>query len=148
MPALAFCLRARFSASKRPSIRMPTTGTDLMSKGEGAAGGSLRDFLIIPSRETPASWRTEELMAVLVCSAVWRRGRTRKCERGIGATGGGGFRKAGGGVPSRSIIRHASRSAASTGQHALSTSVSGSMSERPFLCPRPLAGLRQREQGL
>ena len=42
---------------------------------------------------------------------------------GIGSTaGGGGLRKVGGGAPSHSIVCHASRSAASSGQRALSRS--------------------------
>ena len=40
----------------------------------------------------------------------------------IGTTGGGGLRKVGGGTPSRSIVCHASRSAASCSQRALSRS--------------------------
>ena len=38
---------------------------------------------------------------------------------GIGTAGGGGLRKVGGGAPSRSIVCHASRSAASSGQRAV-----------------------------
>ena len=41
---------------------------------------------------------------------------------GIGTAGGGGLRKVGGGAPSRSIVCHASRSAASSGQCVLSRS--------------------------
>ena len=41
---------------------------------------------------------------------------------GIGTAGGGGLRKVGGGASSRSIVCHASRSAASSGQRALSRS--------------------------
>ena len=40
----------------------------------------LRFFLTMPSRDTPASSRTEALMAALVRSAARRRGRTRKCQ--------------------------------------------------------------------
>ena len=65
----------------------------------------LRFFLTMPSRDTPASSRTEASMAALVRSAARRRGRTRKCEMGIGTAGGGGLRKVGGGAPSRSIVR-------------------------------------------
>ena len=38
----------------------------------------LRFFLTMPSRDTPASSRSEASMAALVRSAAQRRGRTRK----------------------------------------------------------------------
>ena len=42
-------------------------------------------FFTTPSRETPASSRTEASMAALVRSAARWRGRTRKWEMGIDA---------------------------------------------------------------
>ena len=50
-------------------------------------------------------------IAALVRTAAARRGRTRKCEIGIGTGGGGACLKPSGASPLQSIARHAPRSA-------------------------------------
>ena len=57
--------------------------------------------------------RSDASIAALVRTAAARRGRTRKCEIGIGTGGGGACLKPSGASPLRSITRHAPRSAAS-----------------------------------
>ena len=52
--------------------------TKVKYRVEGDVFYLLRFFLTMPSRDTPASSRTEALMAALVRSAARRRGRTRK----------------------------------------------------------------------
>ena len=66
--------------------------------------------------------RLDASIAALVRVAAARRGRTRKCDIGIGTGGGGACRKPSGASPLRSIVRHAPRSAASSGQRAGSRS--------------------------
>ena len=63
-------------------VRVPRISGYLWTKVKYRVEGDvfylLRFFLTMPSRDTPASSRTEASMAALVFSAARRRGRTRK----------------------------------------------------------------------
>ena len=53
--------------------------------------------------------RSDASIAALVRAVAARRGRTRKCEIGIGTGGGGACLKPSGASPLRSIARHINR---------------------------------------